>query len=349
MNIEVKYPHMPTELPPPYLPHERGEGDPQLTGMNDVRDILGSLEFLEGYAKLARANDDNELRIAKEGLEQRNREAVRSAKLRITEERALEITQRCRADLTSIDAAKKTLRKDWGLNCKRATEELTRENPVVDVAGEKVHFSDLETAILASRERENISVKMKIDGMERVALLKQKVARGEVERLLQSLERDMRYPPLQKAMQVWGQAPDALGNMGPERQGYHSGIVHYFSYRAYPNKYGRCRDWPMTVEGFVTLSQSLAAILERPRPEDNPVIDQSGIFTDEFGQRRLLVLTKDKTFINAFANAGEPLKVVTVIPDYLPARFARDLQEELQTNDEKKLNRLGNVRRRISL
>lgn len=343
---------MPAELPahiPPRLPHERAENDPQLSGLNDVRVLLGSAEFSERYAKLARANEDSDLQLAKEGLEQRNRLAVRNAQLPIIEGRALEIVQRRRADLTSIDAAKRALRKEWQENCRLGVEELTRENPSVDVAGEMVHFTDIEAAILATREHENIRVQTEIHRMERVALLKQKVAQGEVERLLQSFERAQRYPPLQKAMQVWSQAPDALGDMGPDRQGYHSGIVHYFSYRAYPDKHGRCKNWPMTVEGFVTFSQSLAAVLERPRAEDNPDVDQSGMFTDESGQRRLLVLTKDKTFINAFANSNEPLKVVTVIPDYSPTRFARDLQEELKANDEKKLNRLGDARRTVSL
>lgn len=338
---------MSSEFPSaPPLPHEHKDHSKPLPGMEDARLLLGSPQFSENYAKLARANEDRDLRLAKEELEQRNRQAVRNIELPVIEGRALEIAQRHNPDLSSTDAAKRTLKKDWPEHCRLATEELTRENPTVDLQDNQVHFNDIATAVLTSREHENILAQTEIHRLERIALLKQKVAQGEVDRLLQSLERAQHYPPLQKALDAWGQAPDAAGDMGPNKHGYNSGIVHYFSYRAYSDKYGRCKHWPMSVDGFVEFSQSLAALLERPRAEDNPNIDQSAIFTDEHAQRRLLVLTKNRTFINAFAKPGEPFKVITVIPDYSPSRFTRDLEEELLINDQHKRNRLGESRRK---
>lgn len=262
--------------------------------------------------------------------------------------------QRLGKAFSTSDEAKRALREQNPVVRQLALELLMEERPFVRVNGEDVRFDEAETHAFAC---------VRPDFAEELDLLERWSEERELEtrKALELLREDavtMRYhPALMRALETWGYSPNAAGDRGPDGQGFHAGIVHFFEYRIIGEK-----DWrffrkdgrykpanELSLLAFVEFTQNLRRLLEDPDPDVYPdEIEASALIEDDLGQRRLFIFTCFGECINAFARPAKPLQVITIYP--MDGKgFLNAVQKELTPPPgEKRLNLLSPQRRLVS-
>ena len=158
------------------------------------------------------------------------------------------------------------------------------------------------------------------------------------------LEIQQPTPALMEALDTWGVSPDVKGDFGSDGKGFNAGVIHYFQYRASAEKNSRYKQSEtMDVEGFAEYSKKIKTFLENPNPASNTEVEGARVLEDENGQRRLLIVTKDKELIVAFQRAGEAMKIISVFPGQGLDKLNKSAEEELNPdpNAKKRLNQLS--------
>jgi hypothetical protein len=150
-------------------------------------------------------------------------------------------------------------------------------------------------------------------------------------------------PLVLAAMDVWGCSCNAAGDRGPQGEGFHAGVIHYFEYHAVPAKRFRFSHEPLEafgLDGFVQYSSRMHALLMTADAGRLPAIK----IADAEGRLRLV--TQDGSlFIVGYRKPGESLRLITAYPTR-PLRLTDDwehlLKRELSGEaEEYRFNKLG--------
>ena len=151
------------------------------------------------------------------------------------------------------------------------------------------------------------------------------------------------------ALASWGKAPNSAGEKGEKGGGFNSGIIHYFEYRANPEKNGRYKNHPpMSVDGFIGYTDRLMRQIENPTGDD---ILGARYLKDSDGQERLFLVNSRHELIIGFKRKDEDkLKIVTVVPGQDENSLEKRVKDEMAPgNDKGRLNALGESIEEVSL
>src|SRR3990172_8510657 len=136
---------------------------------------------------------------------------------------------------------------------------------------------------------------------------------------------------------------------GEKGGGFNSGIIHYFEYRANPEKNGRYKNQsPMSVDGFIGYTDRLMRQIENPTGDD---ILGARYLKDSDGQERLLLVNSIHELIIGFKRKDEDkLKIVTVVPGQDENSLEKRVKDEMAPgNDKGRFNALGESIEEVSL
>lgn len=305
----------------------------------DLKELLANQGFIEDFTSL-------QTREEKEGLDTAEKEPETSAigELRTLKElQALRDLGREGEDLTNV---KRELKRAWG-DAIRAVDSITYEGvtyPLKDGSNQALlslltekHKTDewkkqVDSALLAFEE-----------GIKR--------ERARLHTILEELVERENDPRLIAALNVWGRSPNSTNDRGANGEGYHAGVTHYFEYRRSKEKAGRYKQekTPFGIEGFIEHTDELQELLQDPTVNNKKIKKLSRI-KDNSEQERLLILTDDALVV-CFQNAGEPMRVISHIPQNKGGEkaFEKAVRKELEINPEEdtRFNKLGEGRTEV--
>jgi len=164
---------------------------------------------------------------------------------------------------------------------------------------------------------------------------------GELTKVIEEVRGKFADSRLIAALTSWGKAPNSAGGKGETGDGFNSGIIHYFEYRANPEKNGRYKNHPpMSVDGFIGYTDRLMRQIENPTGDD---ILGARYLRDSDGQERLFLVNSRHELIIGFKRKGEDkLKIVTVIPGQDEKSLERRVKDEMAPGkNNSRLNALG--------
>ena len=151
-------------------------------------------------------------------------------------------------------------------------------------------------------------------------------------------------PNLKAAFAVWGRSPNHAGDRGLNGHGYNAGVIHYFEYRAYPDK-NTHSPGEMSVDGFINWSNHLSDLVNGKRPDEVQKMEK---LEDSDGKQALYLLTRPETgryMIISYIDKGDSPKIVTAIPGRNEKSMSMRLDSEIKTpvseKQAKRLNYLG--------
>lgn len=205
---------------------------------------------------------------------------------------------------------------------RKAVFESLASNPLLEP---QVLQAEQELALAQQRERKIVT------GMHEEVLRRQ----DDVELL--------------SALDAWGRCRDSRGDTGIVGEGINAGVVHYFEYLLYPEKMKtHTYTEQSSVQEFIGFTDYVKDCICRPDPEDNQNISKCALLQDEEGRERLYILTKTDWLIVGFKGLkDEGVRILSVVTDYKPQKFASAVQAELDNLSADRFNKLGPDRRLV--
>lgn len=255
---------------------------------------------------------------------------------------------------TDIKEAQRTLQAKWPLAMKAAKERLLVTNPLVQMNGEDLLYTETEAAARNAAEAQFLVEKntaQKVMAEQRTSIVQ------TFDALKEELELRKTDPEFIAALDVWGRSPNAAGERGEDGTGFHAGVIHFFEYRAYRDKAGRFygregvykAKHDLSIQAFIDFSRELATCTAQPRPELNPEVQKATLVGDEEGRLRLMVFTRHGLFLNAFQKLGDRMRVITAIPQD-EKNFDKRVDSEVYPKAARnRLNTLSDQRKTLPL
>lgn len=240
----------------------------------------------------------------------------------------------------SVEEAKK-LGKEWGQAVKAAGGTVSEST-----GGKTLQEHLFDSHLIAIQTNEGYQTKSKV-AEQQLETAKTEAA-SRVDTLLQELEAAKNDPGFLQAAAAWANAPDKSGDTGQDGQGYNSGIIHFFQYRADVAKSGRFKvmEEPLTVDGFKQFTDKLSADLKAIG--SGATENQEAILEDSDGNQRVYILRPDGDLIVAFQAAGETEPRITSLVVRQDAKgFEKNVATTLGGKDKGVLNKLGEQVHRI--
>jgi len=149
---------------------------------------------------------------------------------------------------------------------------------------------------------------------------------------------------LKAAFVMWGRSPNHAGDRGVNGHGYNAGVIHYFEYRAFPDK-NTHSPGEMSVDGFIAWSKHLNELVNGQKPEE---VQKNVRLEDSSGKQALYLLTKPEIgryMIISYVEKGETPRIVTAIPgqneEVMSNRFESEIKTPVLEKQAKRLNYLG--------
>lgn len=319
-----------------------------------LESLVNSIDFETSVATVHVKKYENRLTEIQSGIES-------EARIKLKEKKALE--ERTAVDLLNQDrsepypdviSAQRALKGEWPAALKRAQVHLSELNPTLTVEGQLVAYNNAEEKTRAELEVQHREEKA-------AAYAEIDIQRREIVRQFTALKEELvtraTDPELHAALDAWGRSPNAAGEWGEDEKGFHAGITHFFEYRRNKEKAGRFygKDGTLkpkhelTLDAFIAFTNELDACIKEPRPSQNPNVQKTTLIGDEAGQRRLMVFTSHRLFLNAFQRPGDRMRIITAIPQDEKS-YDKAVEAEVNPKETKRrLNTLGDTRRKLPL
>lgn len=161
--------------------------------------------------------------------------------------------------------------------------------------------------------------------------------------LIEAVESRKDDSELIKVLAVWGRSPNHANERGSDDGGFNAGVIHFFEYRAFPDKLGHNRQDNMSLDGFINRSQAVDSLVNSPETV-KPVISKSHTLRDETGKQARYLLTNAGELVIAYKEAGtERFKVVTVISGQNIQALDKRVNEEIKNPFEQRAKRLNHL------
>ena len=279
----------------------------QTESLELLRELLHNDEACENIIKL-RTTDE------REAIENIKKDAKKIANKKILELKNVIALQLLGE--TDLNVARKR-GKEWGMALKSVTQvdlSVDGEIQTMTVEEASLYYYDIE---INEREAELQDLNQALQSAE-----------SENRLLLNSLREDLKSrqndPQLLDALSIWGKSPNAKGERGDDGEGFHSGIIHYFEYRAYKDKAGRFHNEAkdaLSIDGFINYSSRLKPLIQTGADLSSmPEVESFARFSDEYNQERLFIMTTYGTIVAFRSETDEMLKIKTVLANSSKAR-----------------------------
>lgn len=165
-------------------------------------------------------------------------------------------------------------------------------------------------------------------------------AKKELEALEQDFEENKNNPVLLDALESWGRSPNLYGDRGKNDVGYNAGVVHFFQYRADKVKSGRLKNYPMTIDAFISMTDYLKTLLEHT---DSGNIEYMRKLKDSEGQEQVFILDTKGWMLVGFKKKDEKMKILSYFPadkkkidkaaqEYLEPKTGEGVEEKRRFN-----------------
>lgn len=304
--------------------HEITESQEILPTVESTVALIDSDQFREGFVAVQTQQEQDQVDQIASDAQTKASKAARA-----------EIEQYVAARLgVSVEEGKQR-GKEWGDAIKEAgaeVSETTEGKTLLEyLVASQMSAIESDESYVASRQQAEEALQVARTTAEQQAVTLTEELRGAVN-----------DPEFIAATEVWANAPDMSGETGEDGQGYNSGLIHFFQYRASAEKSGRFKvmEEPLSVEGFKAFSKRINEDLQAVGSGNSE--NQEAILQDSSGNKRIYILKPNGEMIVAFQAAGsETPRVTSVLVRQDEKSLTKNITASLQGNDKGKLNKLG--------
>lgn len=319
-----------------------------------LESLVNSIDFETAVATIHVRKYENRVTEIQSTIESTARIKLKDKKA-LEEQTAVDLLNEDRTEkYPDVISAQRVLKGDWPAALKRAQVYLSEMNPTLMVEGHLVAYNEADGKIraeLEERYREDKAAAYAEIDAQRIEIVQQ------FEALKEELVTRAADPELHAALDAWGRSPNTAGEWGEDEKGFHAGVTHFFEYRCNKEKAGRFygKDGTtkpkheLTLDAFIAFTKELDACIKEPRPSQNPDVQKSTLIGDDAGQRRLMVFTSHRLFLNAFQRPGDRMRIITAIPQDEKS-YDKAVEAEVNPKEAKRrLNALGDNRKKLPL
>ena len=279
----------------------------QTESLELLTELLNNDEVCDNIIKLSTSDE----RVAVDNLKKSAKKVAKKKLLELKNITALNLLGE-----TDLNVAR-SKGKEWGMALNSVTHvDVTVDGEIqtmsVDEASEyfyQIEINELETQVA---------------DLNLVLQIAEEKNRNLLNTLKEELKSRQNDPQLLDALSIWGKSPNAKGERGDDGEGFHSGIIHYFEYRAYKDKVGRFHnesEGALSIDGFINYSTRLKPLIQTGADLSSmPEVESFARFSDEHNRERLFIMTTDGTIVAFRSENDDMLKIKTVLANSSKAR-----------------------------